>query len=175
MAHAEGGVFNLGAIDAGEDGQEGFSQQDVLGSAGALQRLAQSDPHQAAGLVQGCLDALAGLCRLLLQKLSAAAETRGESAKQADLPAELPSQVHTCSAPCAFCMSQVHVHTSLEYLLASYHSSFECMCIRNMHQKLPLVKIAAVADIMAAPTANNSKTTWPRAEAQLRSLWTCVV
>ena len=78
---------------AGEDGQEGFSQQDVLCSAAALQSLAQSDPHRAAGLIQGTLDALAGLSSLLLLMLSDDAHGRLSHARGADPAADLPDKV----------------------------------------------------------------------------------
>lgn len=78
---------------AGEDSQEGFSHDDALCSASSLQSLATSDPHRAAVLVQRALDALAGLSRLLLDRIYVAAQARGASARRANGASELPTQV----------------------------------------------------------------------------------
>ncbi|KAK9837553.1 hypothetical protein WJX74_000015 [Apatococcus lobatus] len=77
----------------GEDSQEGFSHKDALRSAASLQSLADTDPQRAATLIQGALDALAGLCRLLLDRLLGAARARGVSAAHANAAVELPAQI----------------------------------------------------------------------------------
>lgn len=95
---------------AGEDRQEGFSHEDALCSASSLQSLAMSDPHRAAALVQRALDSLAGLSRLLLDRILIAAQARGASARRADVASELPTQViegvsFAWSLPCSFATS----------------------------------------------------------------------
>lgn len=85
--------FLKSAESVGEDSQEGFSHDDALCSASSLQSLATADPHRAAALVQGALDALAGLSRLLLDKILNTAQARGTAARRADVVQELPAQV----------------------------------------------------------------------------------